>query len=317
LAEILELKNVKDKYFKDKRPVIVIGFFDGVHLGHKRIIDGCVSRARKIKGTSIVFTFNQPPINVIKNKMYKKLIITFRDKIKIIGDLGVDYIVTADFSPDFLRLKPDKFCRDILIKKFHIRELMVGKGFRFGFNAEGDVGFLRRFLGPLDIRVDAVPLLKINGETVSSTSIRKYYSQGDIKKIKYLLGRDPQVEGKVIKGAGRGRRLGFPTANINISRIFVTPKDGVYVGKVRMGGIEGRLFPAVINIGDNPTFKDSKRWVEAFIINFKKNLYGEKIKIFFLERLRDEIKFKDEGKLIKQMKIDLQYAYKYFNINRC
>jgi riboflavin kinase/FMN adenylyltransferase len=317
LPEILELKNIDNRYFDDKKPIIVIGFFDGVHLGHRRIIETCVDRARKIKGSSIVLTFNQPPINVIKNKMYKKLIIPFREKIKIIGDLGVDYIVTADFSPDFLKLKPEKFCRYILIKKLHITEILVGKGFRFGFNAEGDVRFLKRFFRPLNVIVDSVPLLKIRGEIASSTNIRKYYSLGDIKKIRNLLGRDPQVEGTVIKGAGRGRKLGFPTANINISRIFITPKDGVYLGKVKTGSIEDKLFPAVINIGDNPTFKDAKRWVETFIINFEKDLYGKKIKIIFLERLRDEIGFKDGDKLIKQMKIDLQYAYKYFNINRC
>jgi riboflavin kinase/FMN adenylyltransferase len=318
LAKVLELKKVENRYFKDKKPVIVIGFFDGVHLGHRRIIETCVNRAGKIKGISIVLTFNQPPINVIKNRMYKKLIIPFREKIKIIGDLGVDYIITADFSPGFLKLKPDKFCRDILMEKFYIKEILVGSGFRFGFNAEGNVSFLKRFFKPLDVRVDEIPLLKIQGETVSSTNIRKYYSSGNIKKIRNLMGRDPQVEGKVIKGAGRGnRRLGFPTANINISRIFITPKDGVYLGKVMIYGIEDKLYPAVINIGDNPTFKDTKRWVETFIINFEKNIYGKKIKIFFLERLRDEIKFENEEKLIKRMKIDLQYARKYFNINRC
>jgi riboflavin kinase/FMN adenylyltransferase len=316
LAEILELNKLENKYFKDKKPVIVIGFFDGVHLGHKRIIETCVNRARKINGSSMVLTFNQPPINVVKNRMYKKLIIPFREKINIIGGLGVDYIITADFSPAFLKLKPDKFCRDILIKKLNIKEILVGNGFRFGFSAEGNVSFLKRFFRPLDVRVDAVPLLKIDGETVSSTNIRKYYSRGDIKKVRLLLGRGPQVEGIVIRGAGRGSRLGFPTANINISRIYITPKDGVYLGKVRISGIR-KLYPAVINIGDNPTFKDLKRWVESFIINFEKDLYGKKIKIFFLQRLRDEIEFKDEEKLIKRMKIDLQYAYKYFNINRC
>jgi riboflavin kinase/FMN adenylyltransferase len=317
LSEIFELKNIGTKDFKHKKPVIVIGFFDGVHLGHRRIIEACVNRARKVKGDSMVLTFIQPPINVVKDRMYKRLIIPFREKIRIIGSLGVDYIITADFNPAFLKLKPGEFCRDILIKKLNIKEILVGKGFRFGFNAEGDISFLKKFFRPLDVRVDEIPLLKLDGETVSSTGIRKYYSEGDIKKIRLLLGRDPQVKGTVIKGAGRGRRLGFPTANINISRIFITPKDGVYLGKVSIESIKGGLLPAVINIGDNPTFRDTKSWVETFIIDFEKNLYGKKIKIFFLERLRDEIEFKDEKKLIRQMKIDLQYAYKYFNINRC
>ncbi len=317
MPKILELKNIDKRYFENKNAVIVIGFFDGVHRGHKKIIEACINRARKIKGISIVLTFNQPPINVIKNRMYKKLIIPYREKIKIIGSLGVDYIITADFSPDFLKLKPEKFCRDILIGKFQIREILVGNGFRFGFNAEGDIKFLKRFFKPFNVRVGIVPTLKIRDETISSTNIRKYYSRGEIKRIRDLLGRNPKVEGTVVKGSGRGKKLGFPTANINISRIFITLKDGVYLGKVEIGSGESELFPAVINIGDNPTFKDSKRWVEAFIINFGKDIYGKKIKISFLEKLRDEINFKNEDNLIDRMKIDLQYACKYFNIKRC
>ena len=317
MPEILELKNIENGYFDNKNPVTVIGFFDGVHRGHKKIIEACVSRAREIKGSSIVFTFNQPPINVIKNKMYKKLIIPYKEKIKIIGSLGVNYIITADFSPGFLKLKPDQFCRDILMRKFHIREILVGNGFRFGFNAEGDIKFLKRFFKPFNVRVYAVPILKIRGEKVSSTNIRKYYSLGKIKKIKDLLGRNPEVKGIVVSGSGRGKSLGFPTANIDVSQIFITPKDGVYLGEVEIGDSEDRLFNAVINIGDNPTFKDSKRWIEAYIINFGKDIYRKKIKIFFIERIRDEIKFKDKDRLIDQMKLDLQYAYKYFNIKRC
>ena len=316
MPEILELKNIENRYFDNKNPVIVIGFFDGVHLGHRKIIEACVNRAGKIKGRSIVFTFNQPPINVIKKKMYKKLIIPYKEKIKIIGDLGVDYIVTADFSPDFLKLKPDQFCRDILMEKFHIGEILVGDGFRFGFNAEGDIKFLRKFFKPFNIRVHSVPILKIRGETASSTNIRKHYSRGEIRKIKDLLGRNPEVEGTVIRGSGRGKTLGFPTANIDVSQIFITPKDGVYLGEVEIDG-GGRQLPAVINIGDNPTFKDSKRWIEAYIINFGKDIYRKKIRMIFIERIRDEMKFKDKDRLIDQMKIDLQYACKYFNIKRC
>ena len=121
----------------------------------------------------------------------------------------------------------------------------------------------------------------------------------------------------MVSGSGRGKSLGFPTANIDVSQIFITPKDGVYLGEVEIGDSEDRLFNAVINIGDNPTFKDSKRWIEAYIINFGKDIYRKKIKIFFIERIRDEIKFKDKDRLIDQMKLDLQYAYKYFNIKRC
>jgi riboflavin kinase/FMN adenylyltransferase len=314
LSELLELKKIDNSYFKDKNSVIVIGFFDGVHLGHKRIIEACVKRAKKINGSSIVLTFNKPPLNVIKSEMYKKLIISYEEKIKIIDSLGVDFIVTANFDSDFFMLKPGQFCEDILIGKFYVREIFVGSGFRFGFKAEGNVSFLKRFFKPYNIEVNVVPLLKIKGETISSTNTRKYYSEGKIKKIKNLLGRNLQVEGVVVRGAGRGKKLGFPTANVDVCEDFITPKDGVYLGTVEINGNENKLFPAIINIGDKPTFKESKKWIEAFIINFKDDMYKRKIKINFLERLRNEITFESKDKLISQMKMDLEYAKKYFKI---
>ncbi|MBA7578339.1 Bifunctional riboflavin kinase/FMN adenylyltransferase [subsurface metagenome] len=125
---------------------------------------------------------------------------------------------------------------------------------------------------------------------------------------------NPQVEGVVVRGAGRGKKLGFPTANIDVCEDFVTPKDGVYLGTVEINGNENKLFPAIINIGDKPTFEESKKWIEAFIINFKDDIYKRKIRINFLERLRDEIKFESKDELISQMKMDLEYAKKYFKI---
>jgi riboflavin kinase/FMN adenylyltransferase len=312
LSELLELEKIDSSYFKDKNSVVVIGFFDGVHLGHRKIIEACIEKAKKINGVSIVMTFNKPPLNVIKSEMYKKLIISYEEKIKIINSLGVNFIVTADFDSDFLMLEPGQFCRDILIKKFYVREILVGNGFRFGFKAKGDVLFLKRFLTPYNVKVNVVPLLKIKGEVISSTNIRKYYSEGKIKEIRNLLGRNPQVEGIVVRGAGRGKWLGFPTANIDVCEVFVTPKDGVYLGTVGINGNESKLLPAIINVGDNPTFKESKKWIEAFIINFKDNIYKRKIRINFLERLRDEIIFENKDKLISQMRLDLEYANKYF-----
>lgn len=314
MSELLELKKINNSYFRDKNSVIVIGFFDGVHLGHKKIIEACVKRAKKISGASIVLTFNKPPLNVIKSEMHKKLIISYEEKIKIIDSLGVDFIVTANFDSNFFMLKPGRFCKDILIGKFHVKEIFVGSGFRFGFKAEGNVSFLKRFFKPYNIEVNVVPLLRIKGETISSTNARKYYSEGKIKKIKNLLGRNPQVEGVVVRGAGRGRRLGFPTANIDVCEDFITTKDGVYLGTVEINGNENKVFPAIINIGDKPTFKGSKKWIEAFIINFRDNMYKRKIRINFLERLRNEIAFESKDELISQMKMDLEYAKKYFKI---
>jgi len=314
LSKLLELEKIEDNYFKSENPVVVVGFFDGVHLGHKKIISACIKKAKKLNSVSVVLTFNKPPINVIKNEMYKKLIISYEEKVRIIDNLGVDYIVTANIDSNFLTLSPQQFCEDILVKKFHVKEIFVGDGFHFGFKAKGDVLFLKKFFKPYNVKINIVPLHKVAGEVVSSTSIRKYYSEGRIKKIANLLGRSPQIEGVVTRGAGRGRKLGFPTANIDVCEVFITPKDGVYLGTVLINKNENKLFPAIINVGDNPTFKESKKWIEAFLLNFEGNIYGKRIKITFLERLRDEISFESKGKLIDQIKRDLEIANKYFKV---
>ncbi len=314
MSELLDLEKIDENYFKFKNSAAVIGFFDGVHLGHREIINACIEKAKMLNGKSIVLTFNKPPINVIKSKTQKKLIISFEEKIKIIGSLGVDYIVIADINTNFLKLTPAQFCKDILINKLCIKEIFVGDGFHFGYQAAGDVFFMNNFFKTYHVKVNVVPLLKVEDELVSSTNIRKYYSEGRIKKITGLLGRNPQVEGIVIKGVGRGKQLGFPTANIDICDFFVTPADGVYLGKVLINGEGDKMFPAIINVGKNPTFGESKKWIEAFLLNFKGNIYNKKIKITFLEKLRDEMKFASKDNLIKQIRLDLNYAKKYFKI---
>lgn len=315
MSESLYLEKIKNDYFKLRNPMVVIGFFDGVHLGHKKIINICVEKAGKSNSISTVLTFNRPPVNIIKNKMQKKLIISYEEKIKIIDSLGVDFIITANIDSNFLKLSPEQFCKNILVEKLNIKEIFVGDGFRFGYKAGGDVLFLKEFFKPYGVKVNIIPLLKIKGEIVSSTAVRKYYSEGKIKKIADMLGRNPCVEGVVVKGAGRGRELGFPTANIDVCKIYVTPRDGVYLGKVLVYGNKQKSYPAVVNIGDNPTFKDTGRRIEAFLLNFKDDIYGGKIRITFFKRLRDEVTFDDKSKLISQIKMDIEYAGRYFNIN--
>jgi len=312
LSELLELKKINKGYFRSKNTVLVIGFFDGVHLGHRRIIEACLKSAKGINGVSAVLTFDKPPVNVIKSRIRKKLIISYEEKIRLIEDLGVDYIVSASIDNEFLMLMPESFCRNILINKINVKEVFVGSGFRFGYKAKGNILFLKKFFKSYAVKVNVLPLLKVEGEVVSSTSIRKYYSEGRIDKIANLLGRKPQLEGEVVRGSGRGKKLGFPTANIDICEVNITPGDGVYLGRVMIGESKKKLFNALINIGNNPTFKDNKRWIEVFLLNFSRDIYGEKIRITFLKKLRDEIKYSSNEELIDQIKLDLKSADKYF-----
>ncbi len=314
MVKIFELETIKTGDFKGKSPFIVIGFFDGVHLGHKKIIEACVQKARKENGVSMVLTFDKPPLNVIKSKLFKKLIISFDEKIRLISDLGIDFIIKARFDSEFLKLRPEEFCSNILAGMFNIKEIFVGEDFRFGFRGAGDVNFLKNYLKPYEAKVNIFSLEKINGEVVSSTNIRKHYSEGDVGAIERLLGRYPGVTGIVVEGDKRGRKLGFPTANIDIFHSYVTLKDGVYLGKVKIGPSQDSRLPAIINVGNNPTFKGTRKWIEAFIIDFNKNIYGREISIFFFERLREEIKFKNKEELTVQIKKDYQKALNYFGL---
>jgi riboflavin kinase/FMN adenylyltransferase len=313
LAIKLKLNDIEKNQFRGLDPVMVIGFFDGVHKGHQKIINMCKDSSDKKGRASIILTFDRPPLNVVKSRTYKKLILPFKEKLKILEDIGVDFIVTAEISPEFLSLSPKDFCKDILLGIFGVKELFIGEGFRFGYRASGDVGLLKSCLGSAGVRVNEVKLLGSDeDEVISSTTIRDYYKEGNILKIRELLGRDPYINGVVVKGAGRGEDLGFPTANLDVSDTLVIPGDGVYFGTVSIMDGDGKLLPAIINIGNNPTFGTSKKWIEAHILDFNKKLYAKEIKINFLKRHRDEVKFNNSDELIDQMRKDAGQARIFF-----
>jgi len=313
LASKVKLKDISKGQFSGLDPEMVIGFFDGVHKGHQKIINMCKDSSRENGAASIILTFDKPALNIVKSRTYKKLIFPFEEKIKILDAMGIDFIVSAGISPEFLKLSPESFCKDILLGLFEIKKLFVGEGFRFGYMAGGDVGSLKRYLEPAGVKVYEVKLLDSDGgEVISSTTIRNHYTEGNISKIKKLLGRDPYIIGKVVKGAGRGKDLGFPTANLDVSDTLVVPRDGVYFGTVSIIENNGSSLPSIINIGDNPTFKDSKKWIESYIMDFSKNIYNKKIKIRFLKRIRDEIKFKNSRELTAQIQKDIDEARLFF-----
>lgn len=321
MSRVIRLENLNEDFFKKNKVVAVIGFFDGIHLGHQKIIKDCINRAREIGGISVVFTFDKPPKNIIMGRQYKRLITSHYDKLCLINQIGVDYIVVAKFESNFAQLEPEEFCTKILIERLNIKELFIGKGFRFGRNAKGNVDFLRLFFKDYFIKINEVPIFKIHGKPVSSTSIREFYSKGDIENIIAFLGRIPFVTGRVVKGDSRGRIIGFPTANIDVFEKYVVPKDGVYFGWTsifKKGGICPKSYvkteeklPSLINVGKNPTFKGKRRWIETHIIDFKEDIYNKKIKVYFFKMLREEKKFKDKDELVRQIRHDLDCAREY------
>jgi riboflavin kinase / FMN adenylyltransferase len=311
LTQIINLADLDGSFFKKSMNMLVIGFFDGVHKGHKAIIKKCIKKAHSAGGTSIALTFDIPPANILAGKRAKKLIMPFSEKIKVMSGLGIDYIVDVNFNKDFAGLSKEHFCTEIIIDKINAREIFIGENFRFGKDAKGDYPFLKKYLKNFNIKVHSVKLLEIDNIIVSSTEIRKQYEDGDVEKIKIFLGRYPSVTGKVQKGFSRGSVLGFPTANISIDESYVIPKNGVYAGHIVIEGNKKSL-NSLINIGNNPTFGFRNTLIEVYILNFNKNIYNKKITVKFLKYLRPETRFASPEDLISQIREDIKSAKLFF-----
>ncbi|HAX17413.1 MAG TPA: bifunctional riboflavin kinase/FMN adenylyltransferase [Actinobacteria bacterium] len=312
MLKITRLSEIKDSYFKEKN-VVVIGFFDGVHKGHENIIEKCVTKALQSGKKSLALTFAKPPQNIITGRKEKKLIISFEEKIKIISRLGIHQIVTVDFDKYFADLTPGQFCEDIIVKKLNAAEVFVGENFKFGKNASGNTGFLTDYFKDSEVIINIIDLIKINGKVISSTVIRKFYEEGDIDNIKLFLGRYPSISGKVVRGFNRGSKLGFPTANIELDENYMIPKKGVYFARIKIQGYK-KIFPCIVNIGNNPTFSLRKLLLEAHIIGFKNEIYSKLINVELIKFYRQEKKFSDENSLIKQINSDIKEGIEFFKV---
>lgn len=312
MAQIINLDKLDNDLFKNSINFIVIGFFDGVHKGHKEIIKKCVKRSRIYNGVSIALTFDNPPINILNKENIKKLLISFDEKAKLISEIGIDYIVSVNFNEEFSNLSEYEFCKKILLDKLNAFEVFVGENFRFGKDAKGDFNFLKSFFKNYNVKVYSIKLLKINNEIISSTKIRSFYKNGDIDKVKLFLGRYPTISGIVQKGFSRGRLLGFPTANIIVDDLYMLPKNGVYIGRAILEN-EKRSHPALINIGNNPTFGYRDTIIEVFILNFYKDIYNKSLTVRLMKYLRQEKKFNSSEELSFQINEDIKKAKIFFS----
>jgi len=289
-------------HVKLKKAVVTIGNFDGVHLGHQKIFKRVIQRCKKIGGTSVVFTFYPHPLKVLDPKRVPPSLTTFEEKIKLIESIGIEVLIYERFTKRFANQSPLEFIENILHNRVHACEILVGQDYAFGKNREGSVEILKELSKQYNYRLWIIKNVVVDGIPVRSTSIRNLIQQGDVKTAGRLLGRPYTIEGKVIRGYKR--QIGFPTANIKPPQKLI-PKDGVYVGWVNT---QKGKFPSVINIGLNPTFGNKQRSIEAHILNFEGNLYGKSIRIEFVERLRDEKKFRSVRSLVNQIEKDIKEA---------
>ncbi|MDY7032165.1 MAG: bifunctional riboflavin kinase/FAD synthetase [Thermodesulfobacteriota bacterium] len=294
----------KDLSKKFNNPVITIGNFDGIHLGHQEIFKEVKQRALELEGDSIVYTFEPHPLNVLNSQKTVSLITSFSEKMKLIEESGIDIVICEDFTPEYASLSASQFVEDILIKKIGIRAIFVGHDYAFGKGREGNIELLKQFGKEADFEVFVVDVINIDDGPVSSTRIRDLIQRGEVKKVARFLGRDYSISGKVGKGKSRGKGLGFPTANLeSVKKLF--PKPGIYVVRVFL---EDHTLQGVANIGFKPTFGDETLTIEVFILDFDKDIYGESISVCFVERLRDEKAFESSDELVRQIKEDVKRA---------
>ncbi len=294
------LKDVKKASLPD--PVVTLGNFDGVHLGHQAIFKQVVARAIDSGGTSVVFTFEPHPLKVLAPSRSPRLLCTFREKMEQIEAAGVDAVICANFTPEFASQNPEDFVSNVLVGTIGVKDLFVGHDYAFGKNRRGDISFLRDAGAKLGFAVHVVGPVKVEGILVSSTKIRQLIMDGEVCLASKLLGRPYSIEGSVISGHSRGREIGFPTANITTPN-ELTPKEGVYAVSVH---VEGRVLYGAANIGKNPTFGDEATSYEVHILDYEGNLYGKFIKMKFIKRVRDEVKFGSVLELADQIKKDVE-----------
>lgn len=295
-------------------PVITIGNFDGVHMGHQKIFDFVKRKAKEIKGTSVVITFNPHPIKVLYKEHPLKLITTNEDKIKLIEKCGIDITICIPFTLEFAQIEAEDFIKNILVEKFHVKWIVVGYDYRFGKARKGDKELLKKLSEKYGFRVTVLKAYRKKGKILSSTAVRNALFEGNIKEANQFLGRAYHIDGEVIKGMGRGSSiLGYPTANF-VPKQEIVPKIGVYAVKVTTPDL--KTYRGVANIGKNPTFGDIDMSYEVHILNFRENLLGKTLRIHFIDRIRDEKKFNSPEELKENIAKDIEEAKRIFKKDR-
>lgn len=285
-------------------PVVTLGNFDGLHLGHRKILSKIVKRAHSLGVPSVVYTFVPHPLKIVAPDKSPPLITTPEEKAELISELGIDFLVLARFTKGFAAKHPREFIEDVLWKGLRPREVWVGHDYAFGKGKQGTTGYLEKLGAELGFKTGVVAAHKKSGAVISSSRIRVLIKQGQVKEAAELLGREFSLTGCVVKGRGAGLPLGFPTANLK-TRNELIPKDGVYAAVVEL---KSKLYPAVVNIGPAPTFKRRKKIVEVHILDFTATIYDKNIKVFFIKKIRDVQKFATTGELAEQIARDVKKA---------
>lgn len=287
---------------------LTIGNFDGVHAGHRQLLSKIRIECEKKNLKFAVVTFVPHPQKILQPEKERFLLNSYEKRRELLQEMGVDFLVEMKFTRDFSTLPPDQFMRTHLFHYPGLKEFYLGYDFAFGANKQGGHDLAREICSPRGIHVETQPKFEMAGEVVSSTLIRELLLSGKVDEAGKFLERRFHLEGVVIKGEGRGKKIGFPTANIQVSPDLLVPENGVYVTRTKY---QGMIYQSVTNIGFNPTFKDGRQvHIETNIFDFDTDIYGEKLDIEFVSKLRNEKKFPTVNDLINQIRADVNSARK-------
>ncbi len=299
------VRGLQDLPLPDGPSVVTIGFFDGVHLGHQEVIRRTVEAAEERDARSVAVTFDRHPREILTPGEEPRLLTTVERKASLIDACGVDTLVILEFTKEFSQNSAEDFVRDVLIGGLHAVHARVGANFTFGHRAAGNVETLREVGRPLGMTADEVGLFTIEGRVVSSSSIREALATGDLAWPRTGLGRRYAVDGEVVSGAGRGKKLGYPTANLRTWPRLLLPGQGIYAGVAELE--DGSRYVAAIDVGTNPTFGTEPLHVEAFLLDFPDDeLRGDTLTVEFWERLRDEVRFDSVEGLVEAIADDVE-----------
>ena len=294
------IENVKQEL---PYPVLTLGNFDGVHLGHQAIFRMLKERAREMNGTSIVYTFVPHPMRVIAPERAPKLLTNYKEKIKLIEESGIDVIICTNFTKEFANISAEDFVKEILCNTLNVKEIFIGSNYLFGKGRKGSPELLKKLGKECGFSVTVINEIGIDNSALSSSRIRTLIAKGRVDEAMKFLGRYYSVDGIVIEGAKRGKSLlNTPTANL-LTANELLPKDGVYAVTV---DVDGKVYGGATNIGHNPTFDDKKFSFETHILDFEGQLLGKTLRVYFIKRIRDEMKFSSVEELGTQMRKDIE-----------
>lgn len=292
------------KVNKEKPNYIALGSFDGLHLGHLSLLKKTIELAKENNGLSMVFTYKNHPKTLVDPENVPKLILDTETKLECLKEENIDRVVLKQFTKEFMKIPPEEFI-DILCGNYNIKGIVVGFNFRFGHKNLGDIKLLEKLQDKYGYKLYVMNPYTYKDDVISSSRIRKSILNGDVKEASIMLSRPYLIKGKVIHGKKLGRTIGFPTANLEFDPKYVIPKKGVYYTNVEY---KKKIYKGITSVGNNPTVNGQELTIETFILDFKEEIYGEEIKIFFIELIRDEIKFNSLEELMSAIKKDEKFA---------